>query len=145
MEPGKGEGDNQTNGKFGKLNKWKICISGFFNVERSLHINVLNVETEPRMSDRENWTNGKFTSLVLWVHKGHHTWVSECRCQWKQNVSVGPYEKIENWLPFHKYWLYRKISNYWPPEIGSPVFQVSTEMEYHCWPLWKNRKMATTS
>ena len=22
-----------------------------------------------------------------------------------------------------------------PPKFGSPVFQVSMEMEYHCWPL----------
>ena len=54
MEPRKGEGDNQTNGKFGKLNQWKICISGFLSAERSPHINALNVEMEPRMGDREN-------------------------------------------------------------------------------------------
>ena len=54
MEPNKGEGDNRTNGKFGKLNQWKNCISGFLSAERSPRINVLNVETEPRMGDREN-------------------------------------------------------------------------------------------
>ena len=54
IEPRKGEGDNRTNGKFGKLNQWKICISGFLSAERSPHINVLNVEIEPRMGDREN-------------------------------------------------------------------------------------------
>ena len=54
MEPRKDEGDNQTNGKFGKLNQWKIHISGFLRAERSPHINVLNVEMEIRMGDREN-------------------------------------------------------------------------------------------
>ena len=29
-------------------------MSGFLSAERSTHINVLNVEMEPRMSDREN-------------------------------------------------------------------------------------------
>ena len=49
-----GEGDNQTNGKFEKLNQWKICISGSLSAERSPHKNVLNIEMEPRMGDREN-------------------------------------------------------------------------------------------
>ena len=51
------------NGKFGKLNKRKICISCFFSTERSPHMNVLNVEMEPRIGDRENWTKGKFRKL----------------------------------------------------------------------------------
>ena len=72
-EPRKGEGDNWTNGKFGKLNQLKIHISIFLSTERSLHINVLNIETEPRMDDGENWIIWKFTSLVFWVQKGHHT------------------------------------------------------------------------
>ena len=54
MEPRMGEGDNRTNGKFEKLNQWKICISVFLSAERSPHINVLNIEMEPRMGDREN-------------------------------------------------------------------------------------------
>ena len=45
-EPRMGKGDNRTNGKFGKLNQWKICISGFLSTERSPHINVLNVEMD---------------------------------------------------------------------------------------------------
>ena len=32
-----------------------------------------------------------------------------------------------------------------PPTFGSLVFQVSTEMEYQCQPLWKNWKMAAIS
>ena len=54
MEPRKVKGINKTNGKFGKLNKQKICISCFFSTERSPHMNVLNVEMEPRIGDREN-------------------------------------------------------------------------------------------
>ena len=33
-------------------------------------------------------------------------------CQWKGYISIGHYEKIEKWLPFHKYRSYRNISNY---------------------------------
>ena len=36
-------------------------------------------------------------------------------CQWKLNISVSHYEKTEKWLPFCKYNLYRKFSNYPPP------------------------------
>ena len=45
-------------------------------------------------------------------------------CQWKLNISVGHYEKIEKWPPFHKYQSYKKILNYQPPpKSGSLVFQ----------------------
>ena len=74
MEPRIGDGENWTNGKFGKLNKWKICISGFLSAERSPCINVLMHEMEARMGDigklepkengdGKNWINGKFASL----------------------------------------------------------------------------------
>ena len=33
------------------------------------------------------------------------------KCQWKWNIIVGHYEKIEKWPPFHKYQCYGKISN----------------------------------
>ena len=33
-EPRMGDGDNRTNGKFEKLNQWKICISGFFECRK---------------------------------------------------------------------------------------------------------------
>ena len=65
MEPRKGEGDNQTNGKFGKLNQWKICISGFLSAERSPHINVLNVEMEPKMGDRFSFLNFPLVQFSL--------------------------------------------------------------------------------
>ena len=42
--------------------------------------------------------------------KNFSLWFSEC--QWKWNVSVGHYEKNKKWLPFCKYQLYGKISNY---------------------------------
>ena len=38
-------------------------------------------------------------------------------CQQKRNISIGHYEKIQKWLPFHKYLTYKKISNYWPPRV----------------------------
>ena len=31
-----------------------------------------------------------------------------------RKLVLGHYEKIKQWLPFHKYASYRKISNYWP-------------------------------
>ena len=39
-------------------------------------------------------------------------WFSECWQKW--NFSIGLYEKIEKWPPFHKYQSYGNISNYWP-------------------------------
>ena len=63
-----------------------------------------------------------------------HLWLSEC--QWKWNISIGHYGKIEKWPPFHKYRSYGKISNYQtPPKFGSLVFQVLIEMEYQYQPL----------
>ena len=35
----------------------------FLSTERSPHINVLNIEMEPRMGDWENWTKGKSRTL----------------------------------------------------------------------------------
>ena len=45
-------------------------------------------------------------------------------CEQKQNISVGHYETIEKWPPFHKYWSYGKfqITNP-PPKFWSPIFQ----------------------
>ena len=59
-------------------------------------------------------------------------------CWWKWNISVSHYEK---WLPFSIILNIRKnfkLLN--PPKFGSPVFWVSTEMEYEHWPLWKKLK-----
>ena len=75
-----------------------------------------------------------------------HLWFSECRkvtthkCP-SINVNgnrisvLAIMKKIEKWLPFHKYRSYRKFQITDLPKIDSPVFQVSTEMEYQCWPL----------
>ena len=41
----------------------------------------------------------------------------------KQNIGIGHYEKIENWLPFHKYASYSKISSY-------QTFQFTTQVTY---------------
>ena len=45
-------------------------------------------------------------SLVLWFSEYQQKW----------NITVSHYEKIEKWLPFHKYQLYRKVLNYQPPQ-----------------------------
>ena len=39
------------------------------------------------------------------------------KCQWKWNINISHYEKLEKWLPFWKYQSYRKISNYQPPKV----------------------------
>ena len=71
MEPRMGDGENWTNEKFGKLNQWKICFTGFLSAERSPHINVLTLKwklgwvtgkTEPKKNS-EHWINRKFASL----------------------------------------------------------------------------------
>ena len=49
------------------------------------------------------------------MHTSLGFWFSECRR--KQNISIGHYDKMEKWLPFRKYRLFRKISNYQPPNI----------------------------
>ena len=59
------------------------------------------------MGDRENWSNGKFKSQSVFQ---------------KQNISIGHYEKIEKWLPFFKYQLLEKISNYWLPKLWVSSF-----------------------
>ena len=51
------------------------------------------------------------------------------KCQQKQNISISHYEKIEKWPPFHKYWSYRKISNYWQPKSLGLQFS-------ECWRKW---------
>ena len=65
-------------------------------------------KTEPTET-LQNWINGKFASPVF-------------RVSMKWNISVGHYEKIEKWLPFHKYQSYRKSSNYWPPKVWVSIF-----------------------
>ena len=90
------------------------------------HINVLNIETEPRMGDR--WVTRSVNGngiLVLAIMKklksGCHivninntekfqtSDSPQClglqfsKCQWKQNISVSYYGKIEKWPPYCKY------------------------------------------
>ena len=64
-------------------------------------------------------TNPFPQSLGLWFPE----------CWWKWNISVNHYEKIEKWPPFHKYWSYRKISNYQPPQSLGLRFS-------KCWQKW---------
>ena len=95
----------------------------------------MHVETEPRMGDDENWTNGK-------------VWKTEST---EFFVSGFPSAEYQHW-PLWKNWKMAAISLIsivqkhfqlpTPPKFGSPVFWVSTETEYQHWPLWKNWKMA---
>ena len=117
---------------------WVKCRK--VTTHKCLLTNVLNIKTEPRMGDGEKLSQWKIqkTESTENLHLGRF-----CKCQQKRNISVSHYEKIEKWPPFHKYRSYGKNSNYQPsPKFGSPVLWVLTEMEYQCWPLWKNRKMA---
>ena len=53
------------------------------------------------------------TDFHMPPHKSLGLWFS--KFWWKQNISIGHYEKIEKWPPFCKYQSYRKNSNYQPP------------------------------
>ena len=70
------------------------------------HRNIIMLECRNWTKDEVVWTNGKFAF-------------------WKWNISVGHYEKIEKWPPFHKYALYGKFSNYQhppPPKVSVSGF-----------------------
>ena len=54
--------ENWINGKFASLDSKCRKVT----THKYRHINVLNVEMEPRMGDGENWTNGKFGKLNQW-------------------------------------------------------------------------------
>ena len=75
-------------------------------------------------------------SLGLWFSEGWR----------KQNISVSHYEKLKSGCHFFNIDRMETfpITNP-PPECGSLVFWVSTEMEYQHRPLWKNWKMAAIS
>ena len=70
-------------------------ICGFLSAERSPHINVLNIEMEPRMGDREtepmksseNWINGKFAALVSKCRK---VTTHKCPCINVLNIEMEP-------------------------------------------------------
>ena len=123
--------------KFQITDPTKVWLSSFLSVDRN-RISALAI--------MKNWNGCHFINILI-VWKNFKLLIPQSLalqfsgCQWKQNISVGHYEKIEKWLPFHKYQSYGKISNYWtppPPKFGSPVFQVLTETKYQHQPLWKN-------
>ena len=74
-------------------------------------------------------------SLILIVQKNLGLRFSQC--QQKRNMKNGcHFVNIDHMEKF-------QITE--PPKFGSLVFHVSTEMENHHWPLWKNWKMAAFS
>ena len=148
-EPTMGDGENWTNRKFGKLNQWKIHISPVFWVKcrkvtmhKCPHINVLNVETKPRMGDGENWTNGKFrkrNQQKICISASFPSVIGN-------GISVlAIMKKFKNGCHFINIDCMEKFQITDLPKFGSLVFQVSMEMEYQHWPLWKNWKMAAIS
>ena len=56
-------------------------------------------------------------------------------CQWKQNISIGHYEKLKNGRHFVNIDRMEKFKITDPPKFGSLVFRVLTEMEYQHQPL----------
>ena len=87
---------NWINGKFASRPVFRVKCRKV-TIHKCPRINVLNVETKPRMGDGEKWTNGKFRRLN----------------QWKICI-MAIMKKIEKWPPFRKYW-----------SFGSPVYPTS--------------------
>ena len=89
--------------KFGKLNQQKICISSFRSVngnrisasaimkklKNGCHFVKIDCTEKFQITDPPPPQN----SLDLQLSQ----------CQWKWNISISHYEKIEKWLPLHKY------------------------------------------
>ena len=129
-------------------------------------------KTEPT-ENSENWTNGKFMSLILRVsteYQHRPLWTNWkmaaislisvkqknfklltpqslglwfSKCWWKQNIRVGHYEKIKNGHHLVNIDCTEKFQMTNPPKFGSLVFRVLMEMEYQHWPLWQSWKMVT--
>ena len=55
------------------------------------------------------------------------------KCQWKQNISVGHYEKIKKWLPFHKYQSKGKIQITGPLKVWVSGFQSVNIQNIYAW------------
>ena len=102
--------ENWINGKFTSQPVfWVKCRK--VTMHKCPWINVLNIETKPRMGERENWKlkNGRHFININHSEKFQITdppkslglWFSNCQQKW--NICVGHYEKIEKWPPFHKY------------------------------------------
>ena len=116
-----GDRENWTNAKFGKLNQQKICISASFlgKVRKGHHASM------PMHKCFKCWNqtyDGWWGKLHQWkiqkTESMKNLHVSQFyECWRKQNISISHYKKIEKWLPFHKYWSYRKLSNYRPPKV----------------------------
>ena len=106
------DGVNWTNRKFRKLNQSKIQVfrcPGVSGISGSAIMKKLKITTI-------SWI------LIIWKNFKVLTRIKFglqfSECWWKWNISVSHYEKIEKWPPFHKYWLYGKISNYlYPPKV----------------------------
>ena len=122
--PRMGDGENWTNWKFRKLNQWKICVSS------SLSVNGISVS-----AILKKLKNGCHFININSMEKFQITnppkvWVSSFLSVNRNGISaLAILKKIEIWLPFHKYWLYGKISNYRPPKSLSLRFS-------ECWQKW---------
>ena len=82
--------------KFGKLNRWKICVSSFLSVDVISPSAIMKkLKNDCHFINIDRMEKFQITnppqSLGLWFSE----------CQWKWNITVGHYEKIEKWLKFH--------------------------------------------
>ena len=131
-EPRMGDGENWTNRKFGKLISRKLASWPVFQVKcrkvtmhKCSYLNVLNIETEPRMGDMENWTNRKFVKL-----NQRKICISVSFLSFDRNgISASAIKKkLKNGCHFINIDCTEKfqITNP-PPKFGSPVFGASME------------------
>ena len=71
----------------------KVWISGFLSVDGN---GILTLATMTKSK--------KGTHFVNILHHIENFQITDSpKCQWKQNISVGHYEKIRKWLPFNRY------------------------------------------
>ena len=108
-EPRKGEGDSRTNGKFGKLNQWKICIFGFLRAERSWHINVLALKWKlgwvmGKLNQRKVQNTESMENLYLWILRAERSprinvlnIEMEPRKGEGDNQTNGKFKKLNQW------------------------------------------------
>ena len=143
-EPKMGDGENWTNGKVRKTESTENLCLLFSECRKVTTQKCFKHSHTSMLKQNLGWVTGKTVPTEKFGKLNWQNFLSLDFQVW--NISISHYKKIEKWLPFLYYRLYGKISNYWPPpKFRSPVFQVSMEMEYQCWPLWKNWKMAAIS
>ena len=87
----------------------QVWVSGFLSVNGN-RISALAIMKKLKNGCHFIYINHMENFQITDLSQSLGLWFSEC--YWKQNISIGHYDKIEKWLPFCKYRSYGNISNY---------------------------------